>query len=192
MLAIRMQRLGRKGHPTYRVVVQDSRQTPTSGKVVAMLGSYDPHTKTSSLVKEKAQFYLDHGAQPSGRVVKLLTSEGIKLPKWAKEATKQTREIKNADKLRRNRPAEPETTPAEETSAADAIEETSTDNVPPEASAEPTTNPETESKPASDGEDEDKEPDESPAPGSDEFPEDKAVSEATEPTEEKEESKEKA
>ena len=62
MLTIRMQRLGRKGHPTYRVVVQDVRQTPTSGKYVAMLGSYDPHAKTTTLARDKAEFYLSHGA----------------------------------------------------------------------------------------------------------------------------------
>ncbi len=72
MLAIRMQRTGRKGHAMFRVVVQDSRQTPTSGKVVARLGSYDPHAKTVVLDKEKAAFYLEHGAQPSGRAVRLL------------------------------------------------------------------------------------------------------------------------
>ena len=58
MLTIRMQRTGRKGHAMFRVVVQDSRQTPTSGKVVAPLGSYDPHAKTVILNKEKAAFYL--------------------------------------------------------------------------------------------------------------------------------------
>ena len=107
MLAIRMQRLGRKGHPTYRVVVQDSRQTPTSGKYVAMLGSYDPHAKTNTLVKDKAQFYLDHGAQPSDRVVRLFASEGIKLPKWVNEPTKQERVTRNPEKLRKNQPAKP-------------------------------------------------------------------------------------
>ncbi len=107
MLAIRMQRLGRKGHPTYRVVVQDSRQTPTSGKYVALLGSYDPHTKTTTLVKEKATFYLDHGAQPSPRVVRLLQSEGVKLPSWVKtEASTKTRTIRNPEKLRKNNPVE--------------------------------------------------------------------------------------
>lgn len=112
MLSIRMQRLGRKGHPTYRVVVQDSRQAPTSGKYVALLGSYDPHTKTSSLQKERAQFYLDHGAQPSDRVVSLFKSEKVKLPKWVKDPTKQKRDIRNPEKLRKNRPAE-EAAPAE-------------------------------------------------------------------------------
>lgn len=105
MLSIRMQRLGRKGHPTYRVVVQDSRYAPTSGKYVALLGSYDPHTKQTTVSKEKAEYYLKHGAQPSDRVAKLFVSEKIKLPDWFKQSTKQERAIKNPDKLRKNRPA---------------------------------------------------------------------------------------
>ncbi|MBI5357865.1 30S ribosomal protein S16 [Candidatus Saccharibacteria bacterium] len=108
MLSIRLQRIGRKGHPTYRVVVQDVRQAPTSGRYVALLGSYDPHTKTTTLEKEKAEFYLKNGAQPSDRVVSLFRSEKISIPKWVKEASKQERSTRNPDKLRKNRPAEPE------------------------------------------------------------------------------------
>lgn len=113
-----MQRLGRKGHPVYRVVVQDSRQAPTSGKYVAMLGSYDPHTKANSLDKEKAEFYLNNGAQPSDRVVKLFVAEKVKLPDWVQKPMKQKREIRNPEKLRRNRPAE-ETAPAKEAAPAE-------------------------------------------------------------------------
>lgn len=111
MLVIRMQRVGRHGHAQFRVVVQDSRRTPTSGKVVARIGSYDPHTKNVILDKEKAEHYLGHGAQPSPRVVRLLVSEGVKLPKWVSKPPKQQAKIKNPDKLRRNRP--PEETPAQ-------------------------------------------------------------------------------
>lgn len=121
MLSIRMQRLGRKGHPVYRVVVQDSRQSPDSGKFVARLGSYDPHTKTTSLDKEKAEFYLSNGAQPSERVAALFRSEKVKLPSWVKQPSKQKRDVKNPEKLRKNRPAEE--TPAEEQSAETAATE---------------------------------------------------------------------
>ena len=76
MLVIRLQRTGRKGHAQFRVVVQDSRRTPTSGKIVAQVGTYDPHTKTLNLDKERAQHYLDHGAQPSDRVALILKKEG--------------------------------------------------------------------------------------------------------------------
>jgi small subunit ribosomal protein S16 len=121
MLAIRMQRLGRKGHPTYRVVVQDVRQTPTSGKYVAMLGSYDPHAKTNTLKKDRAQFYIDHGAQPSDRVIRLFADAGISLPAWVKQPSSHTRTLRNPDKLRKNQPKEEAVeTPAEPEAAAEA------------------------------------------------------------------------
>jgi small subunit ribosomal protein S16 len=112
MLSIRMQRRGRKGHAMFRVVVQDSRLAPTSGRAVAELGSYDPHAKTVSLDKEKAATYLKNGAQPSDRVVRLLQSEGVELPKWVKLPTQKANKIRNPEKLRKNQPKEE--TPAEE------------------------------------------------------------------------------
>lgn len=118
MLVIRMQRTGRKGHAQFRVVVQDSRRTPTSGKVVALIGNYNPHTKEANLDKEKAQFYLDHGAQPSDRAARLLKSKGIKLPSWVKLSGEKQRTIRNADKLRKNQTAEPEAEAVEEAEVA--------------------------------------------------------------------------
>ena len=55
MLVIRLQRTGRKGHAQFRVVVQDSRRTPSSGKIVAALGHYNPHNKEIVVNKEKAK-----------------------------------------------------------------------------------------------------------------------------------------
>lgn len=160
MLVIRMQRTGRKGHAMFRVVVQDSRRTPTSGKIVASLGSYNPHTKQVIIDKTKAQFYLDHGAQPSDRVVRLLKDEGIKLPKWVSQPGKKERTVRNADKRRSTRPDEPEA-PAEEPSAEAPAEEvsvsTETEAVPTEPPAEePTAQPETDEKPEAETADKDK------------------------------------
>ena len=132
MLAIRMQRTGRKGHAMFRMVVQDSRRTPTSGKVVARLGSYDPHAKTLSIDKDKANFYLEHGAQPSDRVAYLLKQEGVKLPDWVKLSAERKRSVRNADKRRSTRPDEPEA-PAEPAAEAPAAEEAAE---APEAPAE--------------------------------------------------------
>lgn len=106
MLVIRLQRVGRKGHAQFRVVVQDSRRTPTSGKIVAQLGTYDPHAKTIKLNAEKAAFYLEHGAQPSPRVIMLLKAEKVKLPEWVKTADKKESKVRNPEKLRRNQPKE--------------------------------------------------------------------------------------
>lgn len=106
MLVIRMQRTGRKGHAQFRVVVQDSRRTPTSGRVVAQLGSLNPHTKEAILDKEKAAYYLEHGAQPSDRVVRLLQAEKVALPKWVKTAEQKSGKLRNPEKLRKNQPKE--------------------------------------------------------------------------------------
>jgi small subunit ribosomal protein S16 len=106
MLTIRMQRTGRSKHAMFRVVVQESRVTPTSGKVVAYLGSYDPHTKATKLDSEKATFYLSNGAQPSDRAAALLQKEGVKLPGWVKLASQKQGKIRNPEKLRRNQPQE--------------------------------------------------------------------------------------
>ncbi|HKR81638.1 MAG TPA: 30S ribosomal protein S16 [Candidatus Saccharimonadales bacterium] len=127
MLAIRMQRTGRKGHAMFRVVVQESRLTPTSGRVVANLGSYDPHTKVANLAKDKAAFYLGNGAQPSDRAARLLQKEGVALPKWVKFTANKERTLRNPEKLRKNQPAQPKeevTAPVEATTEAEAPAET--------------------------------------------------------------------
>ena len=108
MLAIRLQRIGRTGYPVYRVAVQESQKHPTSGRIVAHVGSYNPHTKEVKLDEAKIQTFLDNGAQPSARVVRLLhDNTKVKLPKWVVPVRpKQAKAIKNPTKLRRNKPVE--------------------------------------------------------------------------------------
>ena len=110
MLAIRLQRLGRKAYPVYRLAVQESQRHPSSGRVVAYVGSYNPHTKEARVQNEVAQKYLDNGAQPTPRVAKLLAESGVNMPSWVKTvAGDKKKAIKNAEKLRKNQPkAEPE------------------------------------------------------------------------------------
>lgn len=130
MLAIRLQRVGRQGYATYRLAVQEASRHPSSGRVVAYVGSYNPHTKESNVQVELAQKYLDNGAQPTPRVVKLLADAGVKLPKWVVKAENKTKTTRNADKLRKNQPKVEEVV-AEE--APEVVEE------PAEAPAEPET-----------------------------------------------------
>lgn len=142
MLVIRMQRQGRSGSAHYRIVVQDSRTSPTSGRVIAQLGSYNPHSKTVTLEKEAAQTFLNNGAQPSGRVVVIFQGQGLSLPKWVAAPGKdKAKKLRNADKLRKNQPAEPEASkeaeaPAETEAsgeAAPAAEEASVEETAAEA-----------------------------------------------------------
>ncbi len=126
MLAIRLQRLGRKGYPVYRVAVQEAWRSPSSGRVVAYVGSYNPHTKEANIQVETAQKYLDNGAQPTPRVVKLLKDAGVKLPNWVQQpVSDKNKSTKNTEKLRKNQPKEEaptEEAPAEEAPAAEAAE----------------------------------------------------------------------
>jgi len=118
MLAIRLQRLGRKGYPVYRLAVQEAQRHPSSGRVVAYVGNYNPHTKEATIQVELAQKYLDNGAQPTPRVVKLLKDAGVNLPKWVKEPnTTKQKAIRNVEKLRKNQPKEEVAEEATEESA---------------------------------------------------------------------------
>lgn len=120
MLAIRLQRLGRKAYPVYRLAVQEAWRHPSSGRVVAYVGSYNPHTKEANVNVEVAQKYLDNGAQPSPRVVKLLKAAGVKLPKWVKEFDgNKSKQIRSPEKLRKNQPKEEVEEVAEEPAAAE-------------------------------------------------------------------------
>jgi small subunit ribosomal protein S16 len=124
MLAIRLQRLGRSGYPTYRLAVQESQRHPSSGRVVAYVGSFNPHTKEVNVQVETAQKFLDNGAQPTPRVAKLLKDAGVTLPKWVKEfdASKQ-KPIRNAEKLRKNQPKEEPVEEAPDDEAPEAATE---------------------------------------------------------------------
>ncbi len=106
MLAIRMQRNGRSHYPTYRIVVQESQCHPLSGRVVALVGNYNPTTKALTMDKKLVEKYLSNGAQPSSRVALILKKNGVKLPKWYKEAPVKKVAAKHADKLRKNQPKE--------------------------------------------------------------------------------------
>ena len=134
MLAIRLKRTGRKAYAVYRVAVQEAQRHPSSGKVVAYVGTYNPHTKEATFDKELVEKYLNNGAQPTPRIVKLLKDAKIKLPSWVKEPNlSKARATRNPEKLRKNAPKEevaPEA-PAEEAPA----EEVATEATEAEATA---------------------------------------------------------
>ncbi len=146
MLAIRMQRTGRKGYATFRVIVQDSKFSPTSGRVVAKIGHHNPHTKDTSIDTELVKKYLSQGAQPTPRVVRLLMAEKVELPDWVEmpDNSKKSK-IKNAEKLRKNQPKEepaPEAeAPVEEAPAEEAKPEEATEEKPAEEPAQPEEKP---------------------------------------------------
>ena len=78
MLRIRLRRVGKKGHPSYRIVVADSR-APRDGAYVEWIGQYDPMTDPPSvtLKEDRAIAWLNQGAQPSDAVKRILERDGL-------------------------------------------------------------------------------------------------------------------
>lgn len=72
MLRIKLQRIGKKGQPQYRIVVREDR-TKQGGRAVAELGYYNPLTKpaTFNLDLPSYQDWLSKGAQPTDTIRKL-------------------------------------------------------------------------------------------------------------------------
>lgn len=92
MLVIRLARTGRTKYPTYRIVAAESARAAT-GKFVAVLGHYNPHTKELVIKHDDVLKHLGNGAQPSNTVVKLLMREKIELPSWVKLKTKAAKVV---------------------------------------------------------------------------------------------------
>ncbi len=76
MLRIRLQRRGKRGYATYRVVVADG-HAPIKGKFIEDLGHYNPHTDSFSVEASKVQEWMKKGAHPSDTVHNLLITHKI-------------------------------------------------------------------------------------------------------------------
>ena len=77
MLKIRLQRVGRKHEPTFRVVLTDSKNSTKSGKFHEVLGSYDPRKTGEKVNGERIKEWMGKGAQLSPTVFNLLVGMGI-------------------------------------------------------------------------------------------------------------------
>ena len=78
MLRIRLRRVGKKGKPSYRIVVADSR-APRDGAYLEWIGNYDPMADppTITLKEDRAGHWLSKGAQPSDAVARILDKSGL-------------------------------------------------------------------------------------------------------------------
>jgi len=76
MLAIKLQRIGKKHQPSYRLVVAESR-SKMAAPPVEDLGSYNPFTKAMTIKKDRAAHWIKMGAQPTVTAHNLLVKEGV-------------------------------------------------------------------------------------------------------------------
>lgn len=77
MLKMRLQRVGRRQDPKFRVVVTQAQTGPTSGKHVDTVGSYDAKNGVIKLNAEKITEWLAKGVQASDTVHNMLVNEKI-------------------------------------------------------------------------------------------------------------------
>ena len=77
MVKIRLMRVGKKKQPMFRVVVADAR-SPRDGRIIESIGHYQPRNEPSivNIDNERALYWLQKGAQPSGSVRHLLQISG--------------------------------------------------------------------------------------------------------------------
>ncbi|OGI65946.1 30S ribosomal protein S16 [Candidatus Nomurabacteria bacterium RIFCSPLOWO2_02_FULL_40_10] len=103
MLKIRLQRIGRKNDPAFRVVLTDSKNSTKSGKFLELLGTYNPKAGEKVLIAERIKYWMSQGAKASDTMHNFLVQdkiiEGKKinvLPK--KKPTQKRKELKAAKK----------------------------------------------------------------------------------------------
>ncbi len=77
MLMMRLQRVGRKNDPSFRIVVVDKRTGPKSNKNIAILGSYNPKLNHVQVDKTAAKEWLSKGVQPSDTVHNILVGQKV-------------------------------------------------------------------------------------------------------------------
>lgn len=147
MLKIRLARGGAKKRPYYSIVVADS-HSPRDGRFIEKVGAYNPLLKKDdpnrvTLKVERIQEWIGKGAQPTDRVARFLSQQG--LAKWeagnnpnkgkpGKKAEERAAERaqREADRVA----AEAEAAEAAAAATAAPVEEAPVEEAPVEAPAE--------------------------------------------------------
>ncbi len=135
MIRIRLARVGKKGRPSYRIVVADI-AAPRDGSYLEWIGNYDPmqNPPAVTLKTERAAHWLSMGAIPSDAVARIMDANGL----MERTPTQKTA-IKKSGEEESSTPAAVAAPPAAAASAPEATaDETPEEEAAPaeEASAE--------------------------------------------------------
>ncbi len=124
---IRLARGGSKKRPFYSIVVANV-NAPRDGRFIEKLGTYNPmlprdSDKRVTLNVERAQHWLDNGAQPTDRVARFLDAAGLLTRKPRNNPKKGEPGDKAKERLEMQRQKEEEARLAAEEAAAETAEE---------------------------------------------------------------------
>ena len=77
---LRLRRMGAKHQPKYRIVAADAR-SPRDGRFIETIGHYNPLTDPETVVvdADRARHWIQHGAQPTDAVKRLLVAHGVEV-----------------------------------------------------------------------------------------------------------------
>lgn len=129
MLAIKLQRIGKKKQASFRVVIAE-RRSKLNGRSIEDLGWMNPRTNTFQVNKERVKHWVSVGAKPTDTVHNLLVKasviEGKKIPKHKKYvkpievAVAPAAKVEEAPADSTNSPQVAEATPSVEEKAPEA------------------------------------------------------------------------
>ncbi len=124
MLIIRLQRVGKKNEPTFRIVLTDSKNGPKSGKFLEILGSYDARDKNETKINaDRVKQLISQGAQLSDTVRNYLINQKIIEGKKVNVLPKKTPIVKEDEKTEPV-DATPEPTPEKTEPAPEPVDAT--------------------------------------------------------------------
>lgn len=144
MLTIRLQRMGKKSQPSYRLIISEKAKA-TNSSVLEYLGHYHPASKDKKveLNKERIQYWISKGAQTSETVNNILVKNGVIegktikafcIPTKAKKAKEEAKKKAEADaEAKKAKEAEEVAKAAEAAEAAKAAETTTESTETPQA-----------------------------------------------------------
>ena len=146
MIRIRLARVGKKGRPSYRIVVADI-AAPRDGSYLEWIGNYDPmqNPPAVTLKTERAAHWLSMGAIPSDAVARIMDANGLmERTPTQKTATKKSGEEESSAPAAVATPArvaaaveapEEEAAPVEAPGEEASAEETAEEEAPAEEPA---------------------------------------------------------
>ena len=101
---VRLQRVGRKNDPSFRIVVLDSRRAAKSGSVIEVVGNYDARQGKPTINGERVKYWLSMGGQASETVHNLLVDAKIVTGKKVNALNKKS-PIKKEEEKKAEAPA---------------------------------------------------------------------------------------
>ena len=133
MLKIRLQRVGRRNDPSFRMVVVNSTEGPKSGKWIEQVGTHNALQKQTTIQKDRVAYWMKEGAQTSDTVHNLLVKEGVIEGKKINVLPKKKPIMKEEEQVEAKEEAP---APQTEASPTEEVKEAEQQPTAPEAPAE--------------------------------------------------------